>query len=125
MWNNQTRGLKPRWKPGQSGNPKGRPPKKDCLTSLLKDELERIDPEDKQKRTWKELVVLATLRLAIKGHPTALKEVWERSDGKVSVAAQAESKSVVVHKVIVEYQDGPRRLDSGHSDELSGKKETV
>ena len=67
-------------------------------------------------------MVLATLRLAIKGHATALKEVWERSDGKVALEVQAEGKSVV-HKVIVEYQDGRRELGSGHSDESSGKRE--
>ena len=38
---------------------------------------------DWQKRTWKELIVLATLQLAMKGNATALKEVWERLDGKV------------------------------------------
>ncbi len=71
------------WKPGQSGNPKGRPQKEDCLTSLMKEELAKIDPEDKHKRTHAELIVLATIRLARKGNAAALKEVWERSDGKV------------------------------------------
>ena len=68
---------------GNSGNPKGRPKKADCLTSLMKEELAKIDPEDKHKRTHAELVVLATIRLARKGNAAALREVWERSDGKV------------------------------------------
>ena len=68
---------------GQSGNPKGRPPKHECLTSLLKEELELINPADKEGRTWKQLIVLATLRLAMKGNPAALREVWDRVDGKV------------------------------------------
>ncbi len=71
------------WKKGQSGNPKGRPRKADCLTSLLKEEIEKIDPDDQQKRTHKELIVIATMALAKKGNATALKEVWERMDGKV------------------------------------------
>ena len=79
----RTRGLKPRWKPGQSGNPKGRPPKQESLTSLLKEELDKISSEDAEGRTWRELIVLATLRLAIVGNKTALKEVWDRSDGRV------------------------------------------
>jgi hypothetical protein len=34
-------------------------------------------------KTWSELIVIATMSLAIKGNATALREVWERSDGKV------------------------------------------
>jgi hypothetical protein len=72
-----------RWKPGQSGNPKGRPKKEDSLTSLLKEEIEKLCPADRENRTWKELVVRATLQLAMKGNGTALKEVWGRHDGKI------------------------------------------
>lgn len=73
-----------KWKKGHSGNPAGRPKKEDCLTSLLREEIDKIDPEDKGKRTWRELIVVATMRLAIKGNAAALKEVWERLDGKVT-----------------------------------------
>ena len=72
-----------RWKKGVSGNPRGRPKKRDSLTSLLKDEIKKICPADRQKRTWEELMVLATLQLAMKGNAVALKEVWERLDGKI------------------------------------------
>src|ERR1035437_10350153 len=71
-----------RWKKGTSGNPRGRPKKEDCLTNLLREEIQKICPADREKRTWKELVVRATLQLAMKGNATALKEVWERLDGK-------------------------------------------
>ncbi len=74
--------VETRWKKGESGNPKGRPKKQDSLTSLLKEEIEKICPADREKRTWKELIVRATLQLAMKGNATALKEVWERLDGK-------------------------------------------
>ena len=72
-----------RWKKGVSGNPRGRPKKQDSLTSLLKEEIKKICPADRQKRTWEELMVLATLQLAMKGNAAALKEVWERLDGKI------------------------------------------
>lgn len=78
--------LKP-WKPGQSGNPKGRPSKDECLTSLLKEEITKVHPSDKHGRTWKQLIVIATMKLAIKGNSTALREVWERMDGKLPVLA--------------------------------------
>lgn len=83
---NRGRPLPPaetRWKKGVSGNPRGRPRKQDSLTSLLKEEIEKICPADREERTWKELIVRATLQLAMKGNATALKEVWERLDGKV------------------------------------------
>lgn len=72
-----------RWKKGVSGNPRGRPKKEDCLTSLLREEIQKICSADRESRTWKQLVVRATLQLAMKGNATALKEVWERLDGKV------------------------------------------
>lgn len=75
---------KHKWLPGKSGNPKGRTPNKECLTSLLRAEIEKMCPQDKKGRTWKELIVLSTMTLAIKGHPGALKEVWERMEGKVT-----------------------------------------
>ncbi len=40
------------WRPGQSGNPKGRTRKDLTLTTLLKEELEKVAPGDKQGRTW-------------------------------------------------------------------------
>ena len=81
------------WKKGGSGNPKGRPKKADCLTSLLKTEIEKIDPEDREERTHKELIVIATMRLARKGNAAALKEVWERMDGKVKDKLEVETKA--------------------------------
>ena len=72
-----------RWKKGVSGNPHGRPKKQETLTSLLNKEIKKICSADRQKRTYEELMVLATLQLAMKGNAAALKEVWERLDGKV------------------------------------------
>lgn len=97
-----------RWKKGTSGNPRGRPRKQDCLTHLLRDEIGRICPADREKRTWKELIVRATLQLAMKGNATALKEVWERLDGKVLQTEKlqlgdGDGKQVTIHVV---YADG-------------------
>ena len=77
-----------RWKKGVSGNPRGRPKKQDSLTSLLREEIKKICPADRQGRTWEELMVMATLQLAMKGNAVALKEVWERLDGKVLQAGK-------------------------------------
>jgi hypothetical protein len=72
-----------RWKKGVSGNPRGRPKKQDSLTSLLREEIDKICPADKEQRPWRSLIVRATLQLAMKGNPVALREVWDRLDGKL------------------------------------------
>ena len=77
------RGLGRPFQKGQSGNPNGRPPNDTCLTALLRKEIEKICLSDKQGRTWKELIVMATMKLAMEGNSAALREVWERSDGKI------------------------------------------
>jgi hypothetical protein len=70
-------------KPGQSGNPRGRPPNESSLTVLLRQELDNICAADQKGRTWKELIVEALMRLAIKGNSTAINTVFERIEGKV------------------------------------------
>jgi hypothetical protein len=75
--------VEKRWKKGASGNPRGRPKKQDSLTSLLKEEIEKICEADKENRTWKQLVVRATLQLAMKGNQAAIHEIWNRMDGKL------------------------------------------
>jgi hypothetical protein len=111
--NNSSRPLPPvetRWKKGTSGNPRGRPKKQDCLTQLLREEIQKICPTDREKRKWKELIVRATLQLAMKGNATALKEVWERLDGKVLQTEKlqlggADGKQVTIEVV---YADQPK-----------------
>jgi len=71
-----------RWKKGVSGNPRGRPKRKDRLTDLLRDEVRKICPTDPEKRSWGELLVRALVHLALKGNLTAFKEILDRHDGK-------------------------------------------
>lgn len=88
------------FQPGQSGNPKGRPPLQKSLTSLLRLEIDTPCPDDREGRTWRELLVLSLMRLAMKGHPTALKEVWDRIDGKVPLRMNEEQGPL---EIIVTY----------------------
>ena len=81
------------WKPGQSGNPLGRPKRK-TLTSIMGSLLDAPCPYDLSGRTWGEVVVAATLELAVKGHAVALKEVWERSDGKLRQSVSFEGRGI-------------------------------
>ena len=71
------------WHRGQSGNPAGRPPNKSSLTALLREQIEKVNPDDPEGRTWRELLALAVIRLAIEGNATELTLVWNRIDGPV------------------------------------------
>jgi len=100
-----------RWKKGVSGNPRGRPKKQDSLTNLLREEIAKICPADQEKRTWRQLIVRATLQLAMKGNATALKEVWERLDGKTLQTEKvqldgAEGKPIQIHVVYPDDENG-------------------
>lgn len=68
------------WLPGQSGNPAGRP--KNSLTTLLERYLEADNASEKQ-RLVEELVKLAKTNQG-RGQIPALKEIFERIDGKVA-----------------------------------------
>lgn len=80
-----------KWKKGQSGNPGGRPKKGICLTTILKDVLRTIHTGDKQKRTFAELIAIATATQAIKGNPQALKIAWERMEGRLAQPIEGSS----------------------------------
>lgn len=64
-------GLATQWKPGDSGNPAGRP--KNSVTTLLKNR----NPEDNQKIADK------LYQLALEGDMSAIREYIDRTDGKV------------------------------------------
>ena len=58
------------WKPGQSGNPKGRPPKGDTMTEAL---MGKVD---------KDAVAAKLYEMAMDGDIAALKYIYDRVDGK-------------------------------------------
>lgn len=62
------------WRPGQSGNPKGRPLKGHSITDAFKQMLDS-QPEEKQK------LVQAILKHALEGDMTAAKLIWNYMDG--------------------------------------------
>lgn len=73
-----------RWKPGESGNPNGRPAKELCITSLVREILERDAGDGK---TNAQLVAEAIVQLAktpnARGHVPTVKELLDRIEGKV------------------------------------------
>lgn len=80
------------WKPGQSGNLKGRPPKDICITSLVKEFLVK---EAQGGKTHAQLVAEAIVKLAedyhFKGNVAAIRELLDRIEGKVPDTHKIES----------------------------------
>ena len=94
MHRENTGNLRPPWKPGQSGNPKGRPPNIRYLTEILRDEVDKPCPPIMRKRlsgiipkneklTIGQATVVATINNMINGNAAAIKQIWDRLDGKV------------------------------------------
>jgi hypothetical protein len=74
--------LRPyRFKPGQSGNPGGRPrnPISDAARRLASRRFE----DDKERRSWAEMMVLAVAKQAAKGNVQAFAVLADRIEGKV------------------------------------------
>lgn len=69
-----------RFKPGQSGNPSGRP--KCHFTDAIRDLAGEIVKEDKLKRTHVALAVLGMYKEAIKGNVQAFSVLADRTEGK-------------------------------------------
>jgi hypothetical protein len=77
------------WKPGESGNPKGRPP----LGQSLTDALRSVIGEDGKERIAKQL-----LDMAKDGYFPALKYIFDRVDGEPikTIEAVVENKDIPV-----------------------------
>lgn len=72
--------LRPQsWKPGQSGNPLGRPKREFSLTQGMRDFLSEKDPDKKKQR--KDILIEKTFQMAQKGDIAAIKLLWNYIDG--------------------------------------------
>ena len=79
-----------------SGNPKGRPRKENCITSLVKERLDELVPNDKQKRTWAQVIADALMVGAMK-NPALMKELLDRMEGKVPLPVTGEDGGPIHH----------------------------
>jgi hypothetical protein len=69
------------FKPGQSGNPAGRP-KSITLSEALRLELAKVLPNDTNERTFAEVIAQSLVRAARMGNILAAKEIADRTEGK-------------------------------------------
>ena len=82
----QLANLRP-WKPGQSGNPKGRPP----VTPSIPDILRRIGAENAGNGITKlDAVMHRVFKYAIDGRAWAVQFIADRTEGKAIERVQAE-----------------------------------
>ena len=88
--------MAPKWKPGESGNPKGRPKGSKNVSTLVKELLEKVAPEDvsnakfvkefvkTKKPTVKDALAARMIYNAIiVGDGRAIRELLDRTEGKV------------------------------------------
>ncbi|MFP3897914.1 MAG: DUF5681 domain-containing protein [Dehalococcoidia bacterium] len=89
-----------KFKPGQSGNPRGRPRKELCITSILQKKLGQTCDKD-PTRTWAEWLALRALELAGE-NPAYYRELLERTEGKAGPRPPEDSRRNVNIYVIDE-----------------------
>ena len=90
-----------RWKPGQSGNPNGRPPNKRYLSELARDLLKQVRRGDLDGKTTDELVVLALVKEALKGNTKAIEMLHDWTEGKVPDKHEIETGDIsIVYKQV-------------------------
>lgn len=70
------------FKPGQSGNPKGKPVGSKNLTTILKELLDAKTPYQGKKIIFKEAIVRKLLLKAKGGDMRAIQEIFDRIEGK-------------------------------------------
>lgn len=77
------------FKPGQSGNPSGRPKSK-LLSEAYRAKLGELVPGDKEGRTYAEMICDAMVKLAMKGKHLHASEIADRVEGKPRQAYDVE-----------------------------------
>jgi hypothetical protein len=82
-----------RWKPGQSGNPGGRP-KRTPLVDASREVLAEPVPDDAEGCTGARVIAEMLLAKAVKGDIAAAKELADRAEGKPRQSLEIENTSL-------------------------------
>ena len=75
--------LANQWKPGQSGNPKGRP-KSATISEEIRAALEEFIKHGGQNLSTREAIAQVIIKQALAGRYTFVKEIMDRTEGKVA-----------------------------------------
>jgi hypothetical protein len=82
-----------RWKPGQSGNPGGRP-KTAALSNAYRQKLDSVVPSDPQGRTYAQAIADALADRALAGDIRAAQELADRAEGRARQSIEIENKTL-------------------------------
>ena len=79
-----------RWKPGQSGNPGGRP-RTAAFSQACREKLSQLVPDDPAGRTYAQVIAEALAQRALKGDIRAAQELADRAEGKARQSVEIEN----------------------------------
>ena len=97
------------WKPGESGNPAGRPPNKRYLSEIARELMKQARKGDLEGKTTDELVVLALVKEALKGNTKAIEMLHDWTEGKVPDKHQIETGDIsIVYKQVKKDAEGAK-----------------
>jgi hypothetical protein len=88
----RTENLKP-WKPGESGNPGGRP-KRTPLTDACREVLAQTIPSDSQARTYAQAIAEMLAAKALEGDIRAAQELADRAEGRPRQSVEIENTAL-------------------------------
>ena len=92
-----TRDDKGRWK--SSGNPKGRPKKKLCMSDILKEFGDRVSKQEPEYNLL-QLVGKKVFEMAIGGNMRAIEFITERLEGKVPIVEISRDTQLPFDKIV-------------------------
>ena len=115
------------WKPGQSGNPAGRPPLGDSVAEIVREALEEIpakevelaEKENREPRSYKRLLVELYRAKALSGDLQAFQYLVTRGWGAPAKHVKVEGQ--VEHGGMVEHRAG-RELVEERINDLASRK---
>lgn len=96
------------FKPGESGNPKGRPKKGDTWADILEDISEReviVDKSTGQKLTYKEVVALRAFQEAAKGNTLMFNAIMNRMSGYPKHRIEAHNLNYIMDIELTEEEE--------------------
>jgi len=119
-----------KYKPGQSGNPKGRPKKEVCITSWLKEYAAKLisDPIDPKTLTYAQAAAYSLWKAAAKGNLPEYTFIVERCEGKLVQGVDMTSKGdaikapTTIQVVDIETKNLLTRVQNGERTQLENNQ---